>query len=182
MTTQEGLQDIQYKLNTEWTFGGSIESGSYLKPLPYIPQHKTTCLCGHHICDNYYIINKDRTIVEVVGSKCIKKFTGGLLKTCEKCGDPHQNRKFDLCNTHKAEAQQAIKKANNILNYVLTDLVLVQDQADSIRENIIIEERRRDVSSQQRDQDLINMINNPKMKEPDWLKQLRIDYRYFIYN
>ena len=130
MTTQQGLDDIQRKLDEEWTFAGSIETGSYLKPLPYIPRHQTKCLCGHPIDENFYIINKDKTIVKVVGSQCITKFTGGLKRTCENCGASHKTRNWDLCIKCKKPVDTAEKNVIRIAKQVkkrMNDLIPMLD-------------------------------------------------------
>ena len=55
------------------------------------------CMCGHHISEQCYIINKTGDIY-VLGNCCIKKFLIRSGRTCGICGDPHQNRKDNNCN------------------------------------------------------------------------------------
>ena len=63
------------------------------------PESMDECICGHHIVDNRYLINKEGEML-VLGNCCIKRFLPKdykLLK-CKECGVKHKNRKVDYCN------------------------------------------------------------------------------------
>ena len=72
------------------------------------PPFAKECICGHSIRSQCYIQVKEKRELglAVVGSCCIKRFipTGKNL-TCEKCHAPHKNRKNNLCNMCRLEAQ-----------------------------------------------------------------------------
>ena len=60
------------------------------------------CACERKIIKNGYIRPKDcydvNSIIRI-GSCCIKHFiSSGLKRTCQLCGDVHQNRKDNYCN------------------------------------------------------------------------------------
>ena len=64
------------------------------------------CMCGHSIVKQCYIQAKGKPEIglAVVGSCCIKRFIPtGLDLTCERCHDPHKNRKNNLCNMCREE-------------------------------------------------------------------------------
>uniref|UniRef100_A0A6C0BA18 DM2 domain-containing protein n=1 Tax=viral metagenome TaxID=1070528 RepID=A0A6C0BA18_9ZZZZ len=63
-----------------------------------LPKQQDKCICGHAISENCYITNDE--FILVLGSCCIKKFLPKTKssRTCEKCGDPHKNRKVNRCN------------------------------------------------------------------------------------
>lgn len=62
------------------------------------PPHKTECICGHAIEENCYIMHKTEKTILILGNCCIEKFVPDSGRTCEECGDPHQNRKVNRCN------------------------------------------------------------------------------------
>jgi hypothetical protein len=66
-----------------------------------LPEKKEKCICGHEIRDNCYIT--DGNIILILGNCCIKKFLpkDKSGRTCEKCGKPHKNRKYNICNDCK---------------------------------------------------------------------------------
>ena len=118
--------------------------------LPKIPERKESCVCGHSIWWQCYIMkpkSKPTDEMIIVGNCCIKLFTGGKLRTCSICGVEHKNRKYDLCNIHKEQAIKAEKAAKAF-------------------------ERKRK-------KDLIMMIEDPDMPEPEWFRRLRREYGYF---
>lgn len=65
----------------------------------------TQCVCGHTIHRNFFICNKEEDEVLIIGSECINKFITKKGRTCEKCGDSHQNRKDNLCNRCRPPAR-----------------------------------------------------------------------------
>lgn len=94
--TENELQYFKYA-------GG--DHGSHLKYAQLIklekPLHKTHCICGHPIKNNCYIKYNDQIIV--LGNCCIKRFIPKEQqgRTCEECGNPHKNRKSNLCTECK---------------------------------------------------------------------------------
>jgi hypothetical protein len=94
------LNDIQ---NNNFRYFGGNE-GSHLNYYNLIcektslPEYKNKCICGHTIKENCYITNGD--IILTLGNCCIKKFLPKEKqgRTCEKCGNPHRNRKYNKCN------------------------------------------------------------------------------------
>jgi hypothetical protein len=73
------------------------------KPYLKMPDIITECVCDHKIKNNCFIINKNDDII-VLGNCCIKKFIPKSGRTCGRCGEPHKNRKFNLCNDCKIDA------------------------------------------------------------------------------
>ena len=61
------------------------------------PPKTGNCACGHEIVNNTYIRHKTEDIIIVLGSCCVKRFVHDSGRTCEKCGDPHNNRKDNMC-------------------------------------------------------------------------------------
>ncbi len=61
-----------------------------------LPDKVDECVCGHRIEENCYITDGDQFLV--LGNCCIKKFIPKSSRTCEKCGEPHNNRVVDRCN------------------------------------------------------------------------------------
>lgn len=87
--------------NGKWRYCGGA-SGSHLKyyKLCYkdqeLPELVDECICGHRIIDNCYITDGNEILI--LGSCCIKKFIPDSSRTCERCGEPHKNRKVNRCN------------------------------------------------------------------------------------
>jgi hypothetical protein len=73
------------------------------KPYLKMPDYMGSCVCDHDIKNNCFIINKDDKLL-VLGNCCIKKFIPNSGRTCGKCGEPHRNIKFNLCNECKQYA------------------------------------------------------------------------------
>ena len=63
-----------------------------------LPEKQHACVCGHHIENNCYITNTDRTILAILGSCCIKRFWGTKSRHCENCDATHTNRLMNRCN------------------------------------------------------------------------------------
>tara|TARA_R110002110_G_scaffold68522_5_gene185443 strand:+ start:78 stop:497 length:420 start_codon:yes stop_codon:yes gene_type:complete len=61
------------------------------------------CICGHTIHRNFFICNKEEDELLIIGSECINKFITKKGRSCEKCGDPHRNRKDNLCNNCRSK-------------------------------------------------------------------------------
>jgi hypothetical protein len=62
-----------------------------------LPAYSNVCLCGHTgLVKNCYMTNGQ--IFLILGHDCIKPFQKKLVKTCDKCGNPHQNRITNKCN------------------------------------------------------------------------------------
>ena len=62
------------------------------------PAHSGICKCGEQIRYNCWILNKETREIKIIGGVCIKKFTGGKLRVCDECGEPHRNRVINKCN------------------------------------------------------------------------------------
>ena len=76
------------------------------------PDRQDKCCCGTNLRYNCYITSDDETFY-VVGSCCIKHFLPNSSKTCDyrlpngsMCMEQHNNRKYNLCNTHKKEKEE----------------------------------------------------------------------------
>jgi hypothetical protein len=77
------------------------ETRRLLKKKPWsFPPKEDHCVCGHFIKHNCYITNKK--FILVVGNCCIKRFLTSKERTCEVCRAPHKNRKYNLCDNHRA--------------------------------------------------------------------------------
>lgn len=76
-------------------------------PLSRKPRHENMCICTQEIKNNFYITNKDKSRIEIIGCDCADKFLkNGRKKTCSMCGDVHKNRLNNLCNEcRKVEKQ-----------------------------------------------------------------------------
>jgi hypothetical protein len=64
-----------------------------------MPPHKNICACGHEIDENCFIEHKSSGKLIVLGNCCIKRYIPDSGRTCERCGDPHKNRKDNRCNS-----------------------------------------------------------------------------------
>lgn len=61
-------------------------------------QHSDFCVCGHKIKYNYFIMHKTTQELQIVGSECVKKYTGSDSLICRKCDQPCVSR--GLCRAH----------------------------------------------------------------------------------
>jgi len=62
------------------------------------PLETSSCLCRHEIKENCWIARKTNPEdILTVGNCCIKQFVKACKRTCEKCGQVHQNRKDNFC-------------------------------------------------------------------------------------
>ena len=179
--------------------------------LPEIPKKTEQCVCCHDIFWNEYLMSPDHSEIRIVGSSCIKKFTGGILRTCAKCGVEHQTRTHDLCKVHKKDAIKVEKIANKVLINAQQHLQLfdsdwvdrITDLAIRRKEEIECEINRKAFEKRRAKEqkilrrehaktqkvlwetkwrnDCIHMIENPSMEEPLWVQQLRDGYGYIQY-
>lgn len=66
------------------------------------PTLKGNCVCGHAIKENCWIRSKKTGEIKTLGNCCVRRFMpekeDRMLK-CERCGEPHMNRKTTLCNS-----------------------------------------------------------------------------------
>lgn len=76
------------------------------------------CCCSHNICNLFKLEHRETNIMFLVGSCCInlcaefrdKQDKSNFWKLeCQKCGEKHQNRKFNLCNICKKLHMKEIK-------------------------------------------------------------------------
>jgi hypothetical protein len=88
--------------------------------------HKTKCICGHKIVDNYYFVNrtlpeKDRTELVILGSKCSKRYLDEeqLKRRCEICDKPHKNIKDNYCKDCRINNKKKEKEEKKILTYTI---------------------------------------------------------------
>lgn len=63
------------------------------------PPHKEYCICKTPIMENCYAVDKrDKEKLVCLGNCCIERFLGDSAKrTCERCDEPHRNRKDNFC-------------------------------------------------------------------------------------
>lgn len=129
-----GLEDYEltYEDVKEWLYCG----GNYSHHLNYykllfpkskkIPEFTDQCVCHQKLTKNCYIMDKSKKRLLILGMCCIKKFiSNGVHRSCEKCGNQHRNRKFNLCNDCKIRkcdicgyknTNKDIKRCNNCRN------------------------------------------------------------------
>lgn len=73
--------------------------------------HTNYCLCGTQIKENIYRQNKDmKTNIIVIGNICNLRYKLGRIRKCSMCGEAHQNRKDNYCNSCRKE-RKARKKS-----------------------------------------------------------------------
>lgn len=97
-TLKENLGDFN-----KWEYAGGNKGrhNNYFKikfeypTLP--PPEENKCMCGHSIVEQCYIYNNETEELKVLGNCCIRKFIPKSGRTCEDCGDPHKNRKWNKC-------------------------------------------------------------------------------------
>jgi hypothetical protein len=103
-----GLQE--YDLTQEEIKGWKYVGGNRGSGLKYwilctdneeLPEHHSTCVCGHDIIENCYIESPDGNDILVLGNHCVKRFIAKSSRTCEICEKPHRNRKINRCNECK---------------------------------------------------------------------------------
>ena len=139
---------------------------SLAMPLPSIPHRKASCVCGHRIWWQCYIMkpqSKPTDEMIIVGNCCIKEFTGGKLRTCSVCGESHKNRKYDLCNLHKPGKRKCKRKTKTKRKKKPASNV------DFTRGNLL---NKSMIEDQHR------MKENPDMKDPIWVTILQWHYGY----
>lgn len=71
------------------------------------PVHRNQCVCGVKIVENCFIVDtRDIDLIVTVGNCCIERFCSvdKAGRTCDKCGGPHRNSKYNLCNECKPPA------------------------------------------------------------------------------
>ena len=90
---------------TEWEYAGGDDGGrwNYFRQKfgedAKRPPYMDSCICGHDIIENCYIVNKLTKKILVVGTCCIKRFLPErFTRKCSLCGQAHQNRKDNICN------------------------------------------------------------------------------------
>ena len=109
--TQKVINGILEKHNLtpddliNYKYCGGNSSNHYNYFLLYFGKNKefpiveTKCVCKTPIKQNCYITN-DIDII-VIGNCCIKKFVKNCKRTCNECGEFHQNNKINKCNNCK---------------------------------------------------------------------------------
>lgn len=76
--------------------------------------HKDYCSCGADIVYNYYVLDKHRNTIYVIGSKCIERFQIELYRTCEICGAHHRRTKTDECMPCYKEKWKTMRKMKKV--------------------------------------------------------------------
>lgn len=87
--------------NGNWKYCGGNEGRHYryfkmMDICDKLPLCEEKCVCGHKITENCYITNGEQILV--LGNCCIKRFIPKNTRTCQECGKPHLNRKYNFCN------------------------------------------------------------------------------------
>jgi hypothetical protein len=109
------------------------------------PQFEPICICKKHVMDlryNCYITNPEKTKVITIGRICmvqfIKKSKDYMSKRCERCLEPHKNRKDNYCNkcrlTLKEEKEEEERQR-----------VLKEEEERMERQRIYNEERQKEI-------------------------------------
>lgn len=79
------------------------------------PLSVNNCVCGHHIMENCYITNENKTRILILGNCYIKKFISKSGRTCEVCGESHKNRKSNVCNKCRCVCKECGKNVGSVL-------------------------------------------------------------------
>jgi hypothetical protein len=76
------------------------------------PPHKEYCICRTPIMENCYAVDKrDKEKLVCLGNCCIERFLGDSAKrTCERCDEPHRNRKDNFCKECRIQNKEDEKK------------------------------------------------------------------------
>jgi len=106
------------------------------KPHLKMPTRECFCVCDHIIKNNCFIINKYDNII-VLGNCCIKRFIPKSGRTCGRCGEPHKNRKINLCNDCKVYACNACGKDKEEIYYKLCNKCFYNNDDSDNEENDI---------------------------------------------
>ena len=117
----EGLKKIDLTYDEIQTYkyaGGDQKSHLDYYKLIYkdikLPDHKSSCICGHHIEENCYISNLKNDKIIVLGNCCIKRFVPKSKRTCDECGKEHRNSKINKCNDCKIKYCSKCFKFNGV--------------------------------------------------------------------
>jgi len=89
-------------VDVDWQYAGHEQLYSYYNRKTNrttLPPKKRKCICGQHIERNYYVYNKELDKVLVIGSICKNAYLPIHLRniTCDKCGEPYQATKYNIC-------------------------------------------------------------------------------------
>lgn len=114
------------------------------KPHLNMPLAEQECTCGHKIKNNCFIMNKYDNII-VLGNCCIKRFIPKSGRTCGWCGNPHKNRKFNLCNTCKENVCKKCGKDKEEDYYKYCNKCYNNDNEDNISSSSSEEEAYEEV-------------------------------------
>ena len=89
-------KDVSALKKRGWRYVGG-NSGDHLntfkriklnEEIPPLPPVTDSCLCGHPIKDQCYLLSPTGNIILVIGNHCVIKFTeNGHSRTCSKCGE-----------------------------------------------------------------------------------------------
>jgi len=88
-----------------------ISQGLTLDDMPSLSDH---CACGHAIIHNCFIRHKPTGNFVVLGNCCIKRFIPDSGRTCETCGEPHRNRKNNVCNACRRIKRKRVETQTRI--------------------------------------------------------------------
>lgn len=93
----------------DWVYVGGDTSTArrnkyklYYGPDAVFPEHNKYCVCDHVIEENCYIAEKrNMSNTQILGNCCIMEWLPmkeDRALHCAKCGEAHQNRRYNLCN------------------------------------------------------------------------------------
>ncbi len=93
----DDLKDWQYAGGDDTTPSYHAEFRRKFRIRCRWPARDIRCVCDTPIIHNFYVANRERTIVLVTGGCCVDRFLGKNRKRCELCYEPHRNRKRNMC-------------------------------------------------------------------------------------
>lgn len=107
----KGLKELGLTIEDmdNWRYAGGRHPGKITPHTKYyklrfpgynFPEFTDTCICGHKIKENCYIINDlNEDDLIILGNCCIKRFLSedNAGRTCEICKKPHRNTKDNRC-------------------------------------------------------------------------------------
>tara|TARA_R110002012_G_C11247822_1_gene566284 strand:+ start:74 stop:475 length:402 start_codon:yes stop_codon:yes gene_type:complete len=117
-----GLQKYNLTVNdlqNEWYYMGG-NRGDHKKYFEEkykddeMPDLTDRCVCGHKIKNNCFITDGDSILI--LGTACAKRFAKPRQdRICEKCNQPHRNRKNNICNKCRTVFSISHLKNNSVI-------------------------------------------------------------------
>lgn len=68
------------------------------------------CVCGTKITLNCWIMDPAKEKLITIGSCCVKEFMNKAGRSCDVCGNLHNNRKDNVCNDCRKEHSDRLKE------------------------------------------------------------------------